>query len=113
MSKSWHMMEIEEVLNELSTEEHGLSNEEAAKRLSEYGLNELKKEILQYITERRAVTRGDVHRSFIERYYIHYGKPEYNRVVRELLKEGKILAEGITGEKSKLNDMTRFSARES
>jgi len=44
MSKSWHMMEIEEVLNELSTEEHGLSNEEAAKRLSEYGLNELKKE---------------------------------------------------------------------
>jgi Ca2+-transporting ATPase len=38
------MMEIEEVLNELSTEENGLSQEEAAKRLSEYGLNELKKE---------------------------------------------------------------------
>jgi len=44
MSKSWHMMEIEQVLNELSTEENGLSQEEAAKRLSEYGLNELKKE---------------------------------------------------------------------
>ena len=44
MSKSWHMMEIEKVLNELSTEENGLSQEEAAKRLSEYGLNELKKE---------------------------------------------------------------------
>jgi Ca2+-transporting ATPase len=38
------MMEIEQVLNELSTEENGLSQEEAAKRLSEYGLNELKKE---------------------------------------------------------------------
>jgi len=44
MSKSWHMMEIKKVLNELSTEENGLSQEEAAKRLSEYGLNELKKE---------------------------------------------------------------------
>ncbi|MEM3578219.1 MAG: cation-translocating P-type ATPase [Candidatus Bathyarchaeia archaeon] len=44
MSKPWHAMEIEETLKILNTKETGLSQEEAQKRLAEYGPNELKKE---------------------------------------------------------------------
>ncbi len=43
-SKPWHAMKIEETLDELNVKEIGLSQEEAEKRLGEYGLNELKKE---------------------------------------------------------------------
>ncbi len=43
-SKSWHAMETEEVLNSLNVKQDGLSQEEAQKRLQQYGLNELKKE---------------------------------------------------------------------
>jgi len=39
---SWHSMKIEEVLNTLKTSPEGLSQEEAEKRLKEYGFNELK-----------------------------------------------------------------------
>lgn len=44
MSKPWHTIEIKETLQALNTKETGLSQEEAQKRLVEYGLNELKKE---------------------------------------------------------------------
>ncbi|MGB9778485.1 MAG: cation-translocating P-type ATPase, partial [Candidatus Bathyarchaeales archaeon] len=43
-SKPWHAMEIEETLKVLNAKETGLSQEEAQKRLQEYGPNELKKE---------------------------------------------------------------------
>lgn len=43
-SKSWHAMEIEEVLKDLDSNETGLSQEKAKKRLLEFGPNELKKE---------------------------------------------------------------------
>ncbi|MFB3885228.1 MAG: cation-translocating P-type ATPase [Thermodesulfobacteriota bacterium] len=42
---NWHAMEVDQVLRELNTDSHqGLSNEEAQRRLKEYGYNELKKE---------------------------------------------------------------------
>ncbi|MEM4703942.1 MAG: cation-transporting P-type ATPase, partial [Candidatus Bathyarchaeia archaeon] len=43
-SKPWHSKDISEVLKELNVTEAGLSNEEAQKRLQQYGSNELKKE---------------------------------------------------------------------
>jgi Ca2+-transporting ATPase len=43
-SKSWHAIEIEETFKTLNAKETGLSQEEAQKRLSEFGPNELKKE---------------------------------------------------------------------
>jgi Ca2+-transporting ATPase len=43
-SKSWHAIEIEETLQALKAKETGLSQEEAQKRLQEFGPNELKKE---------------------------------------------------------------------
>jgi Ca2+-transporting ATPase len=43
-SKAWHAMETGEAMKELKVEETGLSQEEAQKRLQQYGLNELKKE---------------------------------------------------------------------
>lgn len=43
-SKSWHAIEVEETLHALNTKETGLSQEEAQKRLQEFGPNELKKE---------------------------------------------------------------------
>ena len=42
--KSWHSMEVDEVLQALRAEKEGLSTEEVQKRLKEYGPNELKKE---------------------------------------------------------------------
>jgi len=44
LSKAWHAMEIEETLRDLSVRETGLTQEEAQKRLSQFGPNELKKE---------------------------------------------------------------------
>ena len=44
MSKPWHSMETEEALKSLDVEKSGLSQEEAQKRLSQYGPNELQKE---------------------------------------------------------------------
>ncbi len=44
MSKSWHSLDVEEALKELSTNEKGLSTAEAQNRLATYGPNELKKE---------------------------------------------------------------------
>ena len=44
LSKPWHATETEEVLNNLNTKQDGLSQEEAQKRLQQYGLNELQKE---------------------------------------------------------------------
>jgi len=44
MSKPWHAKEIQETLQTLNTKDTGLSQEEAQKRLMEYGPNELKKE---------------------------------------------------------------------
>jgi len=44
MSKPWHAMSVEETLKALNARETGLSQEEAQKRLQEYGPNELKKE---------------------------------------------------------------------
>jgi Ca2+-transporting ATPase len=44
MSKSWHSTSAEETLKELNSNEHGLSQPEAQKRLAEYGPNELQKE---------------------------------------------------------------------
>ena len=44
MSKSWHAMEIEEVLQALNTKKTGLSQEEVQNRLQQYGTNELQKE---------------------------------------------------------------------
>jgi len=43
-SKSWHAIEVEETLHALNTKETGLSQEEAQKRLQEFGPNKLKKE---------------------------------------------------------------------
>jgi len=43
-SKPWHALAPEETLKVLNTEPNGLSQEEAQKRLAQYGLNELKKE---------------------------------------------------------------------
>jgi Ca2+-transporting ATPase len=43
-SKAWHATEKEETFRVLNTTERGLSTEEAKKRLTEYGLNELQKE---------------------------------------------------------------------
>jgi Ca2+-transporting ATPase len=43
-SKPWHALGIQEILEVLKTNEAGLSQEEALKRLAEYGPNELKKE---------------------------------------------------------------------
>jgi len=42
--KPWHALTIEETLKALNTKETGLTQEEAQKRLAEYGPNELKKE---------------------------------------------------------------------
>ena len=44
MSKSWHAMEIDETMKQLNAESTGLSQEEAQKRLQQYGTNELQKE---------------------------------------------------------------------
>jgi Ca2+-transporting ATPase len=44
MSKSWHALEIEETMKQLEAKETGLSQEEAQKRLQQYGPNELQKE---------------------------------------------------------------------
>ena len=43
-SESWHAVSAEEALNALNSNEKGLSQEEAQKRLVQYGPNELKKE---------------------------------------------------------------------
>lgn len=43
-SESWHAMNLEETLKALNSTEAGLSQGEAQKRLTEYGLNELRKE---------------------------------------------------------------------
>jgi Ca2+-transporting ATPase len=43
-SKTWHAIEIEEALKELGSDKTGLTQEEAQKRLQQYGPNELKKE---------------------------------------------------------------------
>ena len=43
-SESWHAMNLEETLKALDSTEAGLSQREAQKRLTEYGLNELRKE---------------------------------------------------------------------
>jgi len=42
--KDWHSTEIEDVLSALETSREGISDEEVAKRLQEYGPNELKEE---------------------------------------------------------------------
>ena len=42
--KKWHSIEIDGVLTALETSREGISDEEAAKRLEEYGPNELKEE---------------------------------------------------------------------
>ncbi|MBS7632596.1 HAD-IC family P-type ATPase, partial [Candidatus Bathyarchaeota archaeon] len=42
-SKSWHAMKAEETIKELGSNETGLSQEEAKKRLLQYGPNELQK----------------------------------------------------------------------
>ena len=42
--KDWHSTEIDGVLSALETSREGISNEEVAKRLQEYGPNELKEE---------------------------------------------------------------------
>ena len=42
--KDWHSTEIDGVLSTLETSREGISNEEVAKRLQEYGPNELKEE---------------------------------------------------------------------
>ena len=42
--KDWHSTEINDVLSALETSREGISNEEVAKRLQEYGPNELKEE---------------------------------------------------------------------
>jgi Ca2+-transporting ATPase len=44
MLRPWHAMETEEALKSLDVEKSGLSQEEAQKRLSQYGPNELQKE---------------------------------------------------------------------
>lgn len=43
-SESWHAMNLEETLKALNSTEAGLSQGEAQKRLTDYGLNELRKE---------------------------------------------------------------------
>ncbi len=43
-NKKWHSIEIDGVLTALETAREGISDEEAAKRLQEYGPNELKEE---------------------------------------------------------------------
>jgi len=42
--REWHSLDVEEVLRKLRTSEEGLSEEEAQKRLEEFGPNELRKE---------------------------------------------------------------------
>jgi Ca2+-transporting ATPase len=42
MADAWHSKETEQVLSELKVDQKGLSNEEAERRLSEFGYNELK-----------------------------------------------------------------------
>jgi len=42
MVSEWHSVKTEEVLNELRTDQNGLSHEEADRRLKEFGYNELK-----------------------------------------------------------------------
>jgi Ca2+-transporting ATPase len=42
-SKSWHAMEIDEVLKKLGSGREGLSSKEAMERLSKYGYNEIKR----------------------------------------------------------------------
>jgi len=44
MPKAWHAKEIEEALRDLNVKETGLTQEEARKRLEQFGPNELKKE---------------------------------------------------------------------
>ncbi len=44
MVKPWYALKTEEALEELRVDEKGLTQEEAQKRLTQYGLNELKKE---------------------------------------------------------------------
>ncbi|MEM2607565.1 MAG: cation-transporting P-type ATPase, partial [Candidatus Bathyarchaeia archaeon] len=44
MDKVWHAMEAQEVLKLLGSNENGLSQDEAQRRLMEYGPNELKRE---------------------------------------------------------------------
>ncbi|MFW6109511.1 MAG: cation-translocating P-type ATPase [archaeon] len=43
-NKKWHSTEIDDVFSSLETDRDGISDEEAAKRLEEYGPNELKEE---------------------------------------------------------------------
>lgn len=40
-STSWHALEVDEVLTALGTDRHGLTDDEAARRLQQYGRNEL------------------------------------------------------------------------
>ncbi len=42
-SSSWHSVELKEIFKKLKTSENGLSEEEAKRRLKEFGFNELKK----------------------------------------------------------------------
>jgi len=42
MTSAWHSMKIEEVLRDLRADSNGLTREEAERRLSEFGYNELK-----------------------------------------------------------------------
>jgi len=42
--REWHSLDVEEVLRKLRTSEEGLSEEEARRRLEEFGPNELRKE---------------------------------------------------------------------
>ena len=44
MPKSWHAMEIDETMKQLSAKSTGLSQEEVQRRLQQYGTNELQKE---------------------------------------------------------------------
>ncbi len=41
MSKPWHAMEIEEVMEELKVDQKGLTSKEASERLKKYGYNEI------------------------------------------------------------------------
>ncbi|MEM2356180.1 MAG: cation-transporting P-type ATPase, partial [Candidatus Bathyarchaeia archaeon] len=43
MSEHWHSLNIEEVLKRLNSSINGLTEEEAKKRLMQYGFNELEK----------------------------------------------------------------------
>ena len=44
IGEEWHKLEIREILHELGTSDGGLTNEEAERRLTEYGYNEIEEE---------------------------------------------------------------------